>query len=429
MSARGGPSIAAPSRRLIGHGMTHDVLEEADVVALLEDGLPSWGLDGRSVACVIPDGTRTAPMSFLHRTLEELLSGSVSSLEWLVALGTHQPMPPEAIARHLGLDEGDAAALARVRNHDWHDPGSLVTVGTISADEVQEISGGLLTEPVPVRVNRRLLDHDVAIVVGPVFPHEVVGFSGGNKYFFPGLSGQELIDVSHWLGALHTSSAIIGTLGTTPIRRLIDRAAALLPIERRCIALVVRPGDAGLHGVYLGSCEEAWAAAAALSSRVHIRRVEAPYDSVLAVVPAMYADLWTAAKGVYKLEPVIADGGELVLYGPHVTAFSTTHGRAISQVGYHCRDYFLAQLERFPGLPRGVLAHSTHVRGRGTYENGIERCRIGVTLATGIPRDECERAGLGWRDPASIDPASWAGRGRSIVVERAGEVLYRLAAG
>ncbi|MCZ7589871.1 MAG: lactate racemase domain-containing protein [Gaiella sp.] len=422
-----GRVIAAPRPGAIGCGTAHGVLRDDDVLELLTEALAGWDLDGRRVACVVPDATRTAPMPFLHRAVSKLLEPRVGSLEWLIALGTHQPMRRDAIARHLGLDERDAAALARVRNHEWREPDALVEVGTISAQEVEEISGGLLAEAVPVRVNRRLLEHDVAIVVGPVFPHEVVGFSGGNKYFFPGLSGQELIDVSHWLGALHTSSAVIGTLGTTPIRRLIDRAAAFLPIGRRCVALVVRPSDARLHGVYLGGCEDAWAAAAALSSRVHVSRVEEPFDSVLAVAPPMYADLWTAAKGVYKLEPVVADGGELVLHAPHVTSFSTTHGRAIAQVGYHCRDYFLAQRDRFAGVPLGVLAHSTHVRGLGTYEDGVERCRISVTLATGIPREECERAGLGYADPAAIDPTTWAGRGRSLVVEHAGEVLYRLA--
>ncbi len=159
---------------------------------------------------------------------------------------------------------------------------------------------------------------------------------------------------------------------------------------------------------------------------MHVHRVDEPYDSVLAVVPPMYADLWTAAKGIYKLEPVVADGGELILYAPHVTSFSVTHGGTIAEIGYHCRDYFLAQRERFAGVPRGVLAHSTHVRGRGTYEDGVERCRIEVTLATGIPPEDCARVALGWRDPATIDPAAWAGTGRSRVVERAGEVLYRL---
>ena len=412
---------------LVGEGRGTTILTLEEIDDLLTRGLAGWHLQGKRVVCVIPDGTRTAPMSFLYHAIRKRLAGEVASLDWLIALGTHQPMSPEAIARHLGLARDDLAAGpgSGIHNHDWNDPATFVSLGEISAAEMHELSGGVLHEAVPVRVNRLLLECDVAIVVGPVFPHEVVGFSGGNKYFFPGVSGPELIDASHWLGALITASEIIGAPGITPVRRLIDRAAALIPIERRCIAMVVRTGDAELHGLYLGSCEEAWAAAAEQSATVHITTVERPYETVLSVVPPMYPDLWTAGKGVYKLEPVVADGGELIVFAPHVHSFSETHGEAIARAGYHCRDYFLAQPERFAGVPLGVR---THVRGLGTYDaaSGVEQCRITVPLATGIPREECERAGLGWRDHRSIDPAVWAGRDGVLVVPRAGEILHRL---
>jgi hypothetical protein len=180
--------------------------------------------------------------------------------------------------------------------------------------------------------------------------------------------------------------------------------------------------------MYLGTCEDAWAAAAAPSADVHITTVERPYATVLCVVPPMYPDLWTAGKGVYKLEPVVADGGELIVLAPHVHSFSETHGEAIARAGYHCRDYFLAQPERFAGVPLGVLAHGTHVRGLGSYDasTGVERCRIKVTLASAISRENCERAGLAWRDFRSIDPAAWAKRDDVLVVPRAGEILHRL---
>ena len=415
---------------VIGAGRADGVLTPDEIDALLVRGLASWDLRGKRVVCLIPDGTRSAPMPVLFAAIRRHLSGEVASLDWLVALGTHQPMTPAALATHLGLELADAAALTAngIRNHDWSDAETFVSLGEIAADEVYDLSDGLLRQSVPVRINRLLLECDVAIVVGPVFPHEVVGFSGGNKYFFPGVSGPELIDLSHWLGALITASEIIGAPGLTPVRRLIDRAASLIPVERRCAAMVVRPGDAALHGLYLGSCEEAWAAAADLSAAVHITTVERPYDTVVAVAPPMYADLWTAGKGVYKLEPVVADGGELILLAPHVEAFSVTHAAAIEQSGYHCRDYFLAQPERFAHIPRGVLAHGAHVRGLGTYDaaSGVEDCRITVTLATGVSREACESVGLSWRAPTSIDLDEWGTREGVLVVPRAGEILHRL---
>ena len=186
--------------------------------------------------------------------------------------------------------------------------------------------GNVARRRVPIRINRKVLGCDRVIVCGPVFPHEVVGFSGGNKYFFPGVSGPELIDLSHWLGALITNHEIIGSLGTTPVRSLIDRAASTIPTQKLCLAMVVAPSGKGLSGLYCGSPKEAWSAAAELSSRLHIRYVESPFELVLSVMPESYENMWTAAKGMYKLEPVVADGGEVVIYASHIIEFSRMHG-------------------------------------------------------------------------------------------------------
>jgi len=102
---------------------------------------------------------------------------------------------------------------------------------------------------------------------------------------------------------------------------------------------------------------------------------EGPYRTILACAPAMYDEIWTAGKCMYKLEPVLADGGELIIHAPHITTFSVTHRRLIEEVGYHCRDYFLKQWDRFQDKSWGVLAHSTHVHGLGTYEDGVEKPR------------------------------------------------------
>jgi nickel-dependent lactate racemase len=298
----------------------------------------------------------------------------------------------------------------------------------------------MLVQDLLVTVNRLVFDYDRLIVCGPVFPHEVVGFSGGNKYFFPGISGPEVINFTHWLGALLTSYAIIGA-GYTSVRAIIDRAASFIDRPKLCVAPVVSPPVAGvdaaqmppLQGLYIGSPEEAWQAAADLSAQVHIVWVERPFRQVLSIMPTMYDDLWTAAKGMYKMEPAIADGGEVVIYAPHITEISYTHGRVIDEVGYHVRDYFVKQWERFKGFPWGVLAHSTHLRGIGHYDaaTGVEEPRIQVTLATGIPRERCERVNLGYLDPATFDINGWRGREEEgvLVVPKAGELLYRIRKG
>jgi nickel-dependent lactate racemase len=209
---------------------------------------------------------------------------------------------------------------------------------------------------------------------------------------------------------------------------VIDRAARMVPRPVACLALVVTHDV--LAGLFFGSPEDAWRAAAELSAKTHIVYAARPFTRVLSVMPGMYDDLWTAAKGMYKLEPAVADGGEVVIYAPHITEVSYTHGRIIDEIGYHCRDYFLGQWERFRGYPGGVLAHSTHVKGLGKFDvsTGVESPRIQVTLATGIPEERCRRINLGYRDPRGIRTEEWAGREQegTLLVPRAGEMLYRL---
>ncbi len=409
-----------------GSGFTDRYLTADETRSIVAAGLASLSLAGKRVLVIIPDGTRTMPMPQFFALFRELLDGSVAALDFLVALGTHAPMDEAALSRLVGAPVVDGlVGRSRVFNHDWSDPATFASIGEIPAAEIAQLSGGGLEQPVPVALNRCIFDYDQIIICGPVFPHEVVGFSGGNKYLFPGIAGADVINFTHWLGALITNYEIIGA-GYTPVRAVIDRAAAMVSVPTACFALVVTP--VGLAGLYFGNAREAWEQAAALSAQRHIIWLDAPVRQVLSVMPEMYADLWTAGKGMYKIEPVVADGGEVIIYAPHISEVSFTHGRLIEEIGYHCRDYFIAQPERFAAYPGGVLAHSTHVKGQGSYDpaTGVETPRVTVTLATGISPERCRKINLGYRDPASIDVAAWSERDGVLVVPRAGEMLYRL---
>jgi nickel-dependent lactate racemase len=403
-------------------------LAEQEIEKIIADSLNSLALTNRRVLVIIPDATRTMPLPMFFHLIVEYLRQRVKAVDFLVALGTHPSLSENALLRLVGLTAQDKDARyreVRLLNHAWNDPQALLTIGTLPADEIAQVSHGLLKQEVPVRLNRLILDYDHLLICGPVFPHEVVGFSGGNKYFFPGIAGADIIDFTHWLGALITSYEIIGTKDT-PVRRVIDRAAALIPRPRQALCSVVTPE--GVEGVFGGTPEEAWSTAADLSARVHVRYVDRPYRQILSVMPEMYDEIWVGAKGMYKLEPVVADGGELIIYAPHISEISAVHGALIRQIGYHVRDYFVKQWDQFKHIPWGVLAHSTHVRGAGTYEDGIERPRIQVTLATGISEEVCRAVNLGYRDPAKIDPQEWRREADldRLVVLRAGEYLYRL---
>ena len=404
-------------------------LSDDELGTAIRDAFDHVELDGKRVLFIIPDSTRTMPMPALFRMLHACVSPRATAMDYLIALGTHPAMPEEAINALVGVTAEERArdyGDVNVFNHEWQNPDALVSIGSITAEEMSALSNGLLCEGAEVKVNKRLFEYDLLCVVGPVFPHEVVGFSGGNKYFFPGVAGEEILNQFHWLGALLTNPAINGTK-YTPVRAVVDRAASMINVEKRCFALNVHD-KTKCRGIFFGTPEEAWSAAADLAAQTHIRYVDQPYNSILAMAPAMYDELWVAGKCMYKLEPIVADGGELIIYAPHINEISVTHGEVIRKIGYHTRDYFTSQPEQFEGIPRGVIAHSTHVRGIGTMDNGVENARIQVTLATGIPEEECRAINLGYRDPDSIDPADWRDKetdGR-LLVERAGEVLYHV---
>lgn len=402
-------------------------MHESEVSALVAKSVEEWKLEGKRVLLVVPDQTRTCPLGLLFRLFHEAAGQLVRQLDVMIALGTHPPLTVEQIDRRMEITPHDRAtryANVRFFNHAWNDPGELTEVGRLSRADIRELTEGRFEEEISVTCNRRVRDYDVVVIIGPVFPHEVIGFSGGNKYIFPGISGPDILHFFHWLGAVITNPRIIGNKWT-PVRKVVDRAASLLPIERRAFCMVVK-GD-GLAGLFAGTPEEAWSAAADLSALTHIIRTPRAYHTVLSCAPAMYDELWVGGKCMYKLEPTLADGAKLIIYAPHIHHVSVTHGELIRGVGYHTRDYFLKQWDRFKNVPWGILAHSTHVKGIGTFENGIERPRVDVILATGIPESECRAINLGYLDPASIKMQDFMNRENDgvLCVPKAGEMLYR----
>lgn len=408
-------------------GGAHQHVSDEQLRAFVQQNLAAVDLDGKDVALVIPDGTRSCPLPLLLGILHEELAGRVGRLTAVIALGTHSYMEPHEIARMVGGDPQQLYPAMTIVNHEWADPDMLVNVGRIPGARIAELSEGRLDVGADILINRHVVESDVAIVVGPVFPHEVVGISGGNKYFIPGVASQEFIDMTHWVGALITSYDIIGTTGITPVRAMINEGAALIPTQRLALCLVVESGTGLIEAAAWGTAEDAWALAAGIAAQTHVEYVTEPFTRVLSIMPERYEDIWTAAKGFYKLEPAVADGGEVIIYAPHVTEVSETH-HEIYEIGYHCRDYFVKQWDDFKDVHWGVLAHSTHLRGKGTYDaaSGEEKLRVKVTLATQIPREVCESINLGYLDPASIDVEAMQADPDTFVVPNAGEVLYRV---
>lgn len=406
------------------------LLDEQAIVEALKEGL-----EGRfvrqKVLVLIPDATRSLPLPLLFSNLVEIL-GDAAQLDFMVALGTHPALSDAALDKLLGITAQERSSTygrIKIMNHAWDQASALTTLGVMELAEMQTIAGACwhptLPERVEIRINTAALDHDQILIVGPTFPHEVAGFSGGAKYLFPGISGPEMIHAMHWLGALQS---VVGTIGIqdTPVRRMIHAAAERLQTPVTLLALSVEEDEIG--GIFIGDLVDAWQHAVRRSRERHIRWCDKPFQRVLSCAPAMYDELWTAAKAMYKLEPAIAHGGEVIIHAPHLDTVSHVHGKYIYDIGYHILPYFLNEWERFKHIPLGVLAHSTHLRGAGVMEKGIEKANLCVTLASRISQEDCIRLNLGYLDPAEVNVDEWKNREEEgvLYVPRAGEILYRV---
>ena len=423
------------------------LLTQDQIMDALQKGL-GGKLAGQKVLVLIPDHTRSMPLPELFRMMVEVLHDA-REVNFMVALGTHPGYDEAGLNDLVGITAAERATTfksIRLLNHAWDDPATLVSLGVIDQDEIKQLAGPSyhpsLPDEINIRINKAVLEHDHIVILGPTFPHEVVGFSGGAKYFFPGISGPDVINATHWLGALAT---VLGTIGIkdTPVRAVIHAATRRLKTPVTLAALIVQSLPAvalpaasphggghgyGLGGIFVGDVYETWEAAADVSSERHIKWCDHPYKRVLSGCPPMYDELWTAGKCMYKMESVVEVGGELIIYAPHLDVVSHVHGKYIYEAGYHILPYFLQDWDRYKHLPLGALAHCTHVRGSGVMEGGVEKPNVKLTLASKVPPEECAKLNLGYMDPLTIDPAEWQDREDEgiLYVAKAGEQLYKV---
>ncbi len=408
--------------------MEKETLSREDIGEQMLKAYNKYNLKNKKLLVIIPDNTRTAPIDIFFKLFYEIFVKEVIKLDYLVALGTHPMLSEEGKLKRLGITKLEKEQLYNnisIMNHRWDRKDTFVKIGSIGKREMGELTDGLIFESSDILINKIIYDYDIIIVVGPVFPHSIVGFSGSSKYLFPGICGWNFIDTTHWLGALRTNLKTIG-IKDTPVRRLIDRAAQMVSLPVIYFNLVVDNED--LKGLFVGDDNSAWSEAVELSSKINIRYVDKPLKKVLSIPSEIYDDFWTGAKAIYKIEPIVEDGGELIVYAPNIKDFSITHNNFIEEMGYHIKDYFLNKMSQYNKLPKAVMSYCTLVKGAGTLRNGREEPRINVVLASGISKERCEKVHINYKDPEKIHISEWENREEEgiMVIYNSGEVLYRI---
>jgi len=382
---------------------------------------------GERVLAIIPDKTRDDNTHLLFPVATEFLTKrGVATFDALVAQGTHPPMSASQKFSKIGADR----FWGQLFDHRWDQPDELITIGELSAGTVRELTNGLIDTAVPVSINKLLAPgiYDTVIVFGATVPHEVAGFAGGAKYFFPGVAGPELTHMTHWLGALAGIENIIGQVDT-PTRRLIEAATDL--IQARVISLntvVTRTSDDELvtYALFGGDIREAFRRAAEVSRQVHIRYTGRKYKKVIALLDPHYDELWVGGKASYKLGAIIEEGGELIIYAPHLTRLSETHGALIEKYGYapleSVRDMLGVSEELRENLC--IAAHLAHVAYAGRLdEQGKVVPRYRITMATGLDEVTCRRVNLGYLDYRTFEVET---DDDTLVVKDAGRDLYQV---
>jgi len=421
-----------PAPSFIGKGSPDLDLSPAELREILEQTLLRIA-PGARVLAIIPDKTRDDNTDLLFPFAAEILSArEVEQFDALVAQGTHGPMTEAEKRSKIGLtNQPKASVFGQVFDHQWDKPEELTTIGELSADEVTRLTNGLIQDAVKVNLNRRLAPglYDTILVFSATVPHEVAGFAGGAKYFFPGIAGPDLTHATHWLGALASIENVIGRV-ETPTRHMIEAAADFVAAQIITLnSVVTRDDDNQLHthALFTGNFRSAFRAAAEVSKQVHIKYTGRKYKRVVALLDEHYDELWVGGKASYKLGGIIDEGGELIIYAPHLRSISETHGKLIEKYGYapldRVREMVALSTELQSNL--AVAAHLAHVSYAGSRDaEGRVVPRYRITMASALDEETCRRVNLGFMDHRQFRRENYENDPDTLVVDRAGRDLY-----
>ena len=381
-------------KTIIGKGGFETVIEREEKEAMVEAALESWGGAPKKVLLVGPDMTRLhSGAGELTHIFHEKLSPQ-AQVDVIPALGTHVPMSADEIATMYPGVPAD-----RFRIHNWRS--EVRKVGQVPQEYIEDLSAGRLHFTIDIEVNRQLLDggYDLIVSIGQVVPHEVIGMANHIKNILVGLGGSDIINKTHYLGAVHGMENIMGRIDT-PVRRVMEYAAteflSEMPIKYvQTVIAADTQGELRTRGVFIGEGRAPFIHAAKLSQQVNITVLEKPIrKAVVWLDPVEFKSHWLGNKAIYRTRMAMADDGELIVLGPGLEKFGEDARveELIRKYGYRGTPYTLEKVEQNADLRENLstAAHLIHGSSEGRFR---------ITYAPGhLTREETEGVGYGWAD-------------------------------
>ena len=337
------------------------------IVATVEQG----GVPKRMLL-LPPDHTRlNSYAGRITAIIWELYSGKCD-IDIMPALGTHAKMGEH----ELRMMFGDTIPLDRFFVHDWRN--DVRHLGTVPSEYIRELSQGKLDYEVRIEVNKRLFaGYDRIFSIGQVVPHEVVGMANYTKNLMVGVGGSDIINKSHFLGAVAGMESIMGR-ADTPVRRLFNYGADHflkdLPIVfMQTVMAKDASGKMVMRGFFTGTGEAPFLAAAKLSVEANFVLLDRPLKKVVVYLdPEEFKSTWLGNKSIYRTRMAIADDGELIILAPGLKECGEDkeNDRLIRKYGYRGTPYTLKMVAENQELRDnlGAAAHLIHGSSEGRFK-------------------------------------------------------------
>lgn len=367
-------------RRQSVYASRPDGLSSEEIRVALENALQDERPHLKKVLLLPPDYTRFhSDAGRITRLLYEMLHPACQ-VDILPALGTHVPMSREEWRQMYGRIPYD-----QMIEHRWRD--DVEKIGEVPASFVREVSEGLMDQPIPVEVNRRLLDrsYDLILSIGQVVPHEVAGMANQTKNVFVGCGGSRMINASHMLGAFYGMERIMGK-NRTPVRQVFDYAwehfAQELPIHFILTVTDAPGGEIINHGLFIGRERAAFEEAVKLAQQVNMTLVDKPIRKAVVYLDEVeFKSTWLGNKSVYRTRMAIADGGELIVLAPGVDKFGEDPAidGLIRRFGYAGRETVLRLVKQEEALQKNLSAAAHLIHGSSDGRFRITYCTQHLT--------------------------------------------------